>query len=62
MRKIKQCTKENPYTKERDEKDCRWSHDNAHEVGDQRDGYPGGDLVIMKCDNCGVTWEMELPQ
>lgn len=41
-------------------------HHGAHEVGDQRDGYPGGypggDLVTMRCRFCGHEWETELPQ
>lgn len=39
-----------------------WEHTNAHEVGDQLDGYPGGDIIRMKCDDCGHTWTEELPQ
>lgn len=37
-------------------------HQSAREVGDQRDGYPSGDLVTMRCDVCGHEWERELPQ
>lgn len=37
-------------------------HDAAHEVGEQEDGYPGGDIVTMECSNCGVRWKQELPQ
>lgn len=62
---ISKCTKNNPYTKDRDKAEprSRWEHDNVHEVEDsQRDGYPSGDTVIMICDNCGVTWREELPQ
>lgn len=41
----------------------RVSHDGASEVHDsQRDGYPGGDTVKMRCPNCGHTWTEELPQ
>jgi hypothetical protein len=58
----KQCTKDNPYTPERDEPGCRWEHDAAHEVGDQESGWPGGDIVRMRCDNCGTEWRSELPQ
>ena len=36
-------------------------HPHAHEIAD-RDGYPGGDIVTMRCDVCGHQWEMELPQ
>ena len=37
-------------------------HPRAYEDGPQRDGYPGGDTVRMRCPDCGVTWIMELPQ
>lgn len=37
-------------------------HANACEVGEQRDGWPGGDLVTLECPNCGHVWEEELPQ
>lgn len=40
----------------------RWEHSNAHEVGEQEDGYPGGDIVKIRCDDCGKEWRMELPQ
>lgn len=40
---------------------CR--HDNAKEVsGSQSNGFPGGDVVEMKCPDCGAEWESELPQ
>lgn len=37
-------------------------HADAYEVGEQEDGWPGGDFVRMRCPNCGVEWKMELPQ
>ena len=40
----------------------QWEHTNAHEVGDQESGWPGGDIVRYKCDDCGETWKEELPQ
>jgi hypothetical protein len=36
-------------------------HPAGHEVA-SRDGYPGGDIVSMRCDVCGTEWEMELAQ
>lgn len=57
-----QCTKDNPYTKERDYPDSRWEHADAREVGDQEDGWPGGDIVHYECVNCGKKWSCELPQ
>lgn len=37
-------------------------HADAREVGEQQDGYPGGDIVTRKCPHCGTEWEQELPQ
>jgi hypothetical protein len=37
-------------------------HEDAKEIGAQEGGYPGGDLVTMKCPNCGHEWTKELPQ
>lgn len=37
-------------------------HSNVHEVGEQMDGYPGGDIQKYRCSNCGATWTEELPQ
>ena len=40
----------------------RWEHDDVEEAGDQENGWPGGDIVTMRCRCCGKTWSMELPQ
>lgn len=53
------CSKEHPMP---NQDGGRWLHLEAHEVGDQLDGCPGGDIVKMKCDNCGKEWWKELPQ
>lgn len=53
------CTESTPWDPT---KGTRVVHASAREVGEQVDGYPGGDLVMMKCDDCGHLWEMELPQ
>lgn len=37
-------------------------HPNASEVGEQKDGWPGGDIVTYRCPDCGVRWRSELPQ
>lgn len=37
-------------------------HSDVHEVGEQEDGYPGGDIVTYECRNCGHRWKSELPQ
>lgn len=57
-RTLHECTKEAPYKKGML---GRWIHD-AHEVGEQHNGYPGGDIVTMECKVCGKQWERELPQ
>ena len=37
-------------------------HPGGRQIGEQRDGYPGGDIVTMECTVCGHRWTMELPQ
>lgn len=39
-----------------------WMHPDAAEVGEQRDGYPGGDLQGYECPHCKEKWTEELPQ
>ena len=58
----KVCSPESPYSKERDGADVQWFHIDVHEVGEQEDGYPGGDIVTYECRTCGITWKTELPQ
>ena len=53
------CTPERPW-KESD--GCPVVHPWAKEVGEQLDGWPGGDIVRYECPNCGVRWKEELPQ
>lgn len=36
-------------------------HREAQPIGDRRNGYPGGDLISMRCPVCGMEWEEELP-
>lgn len=59
---IKICSKGNPKTDDRDDGKCFWQHHGAREVGDQSDGYPGGDIQRMECTDCGEKWKSELPQ
>ena len=40
----------------------RWSHSDVHEVGEQEDGWPAGDIVTYECINCKHRWKSELPQ
>ena len=49
------CTKDNPG------EDFAF-HPDAREVGEQEDGYPGGDIVRYECPHCGARWKEELPQ
>jgi hypothetical protein len=37
-------------------------HDDVREIGEQEDGWPGGDIVTYECGNCGHRWRAELPQ
>lgn len=37
-------------------------HHGAREVGQQQNGWPGGDIVTMRCRFCGHEWEVELAQ
>lgn len=58
---IIECTKEKPWDKMKDA-DARVRHMGAKEVGDQEDGWPGGDWVRYECPHCGTTWKAELAQ
>lgn len=53
------CTAETPWKREYG---YPVVHEDAHEVGDQENGWPGGDIVRMKCPHCGAIWKRELPQ
>lgn len=53
------CAPETPYEVGAEGK---WLHPQAHEVGEQQDGWPGGDIVRMQCEVCGHRWTEELPQ
>ncbi len=53
------CTKARPMPE--DAPGC-WRHDDVHEIGDQVDGWPGGDIVTYECRSCRVRWRSELPQ
>lgn len=54
-----QCTKETPW---RDGLPTPVEHHGAREVGEQENGYPGGDIVTMECRYCGHRWTKELAQ
>ena len=53
------CTKDRPWTPD---KGTPVQHCDVREVGEQEDGYPGGDIVTYECKNCGHRWRAELPQ
>lgn len=54
------CTPDNPAPKDHT---GRTIHYGAKEVPDsQRDGWPSGDTVKLRCEACGATWTEELPQ
>lgn len=40
----------------------RWQHPGAREIGEQRDGWPSGDLQSYICPFCGIQFTCELPQ
>ena len=52
------CTKQKPWNGELGPVE----HDGSHEVGEQEDGWPSGDIITMECSNCGHRWKAELPQ
>ena len=54
-----QCTPETPWTPG---KPTPVAHSNVHEVREQEDGWPGGDIVTYECRNCWHRWRAELPQ
>lgn len=58
----KYCTKESPFKEENHNDGDQWRHSATEEIGDQIDGHPGGDLIRIRCKNCGVIWTEELPQ
>jgi len=53
------CTKDEPWSQEKGEFSA---HPDAREVGEQQDGYPGGDIVTYHCPNCNLRFKVELPQ
>ena len=53
------CTSEDPWTLDKIQFAV---HPDAREVGEQRNGWPAGDVVTMVCPHCRHRWEQELPQ
>lgn len=56
------CTAEKPYDAKNPDHKGFWRHPDAVAVGDQRDGWPAGDLQDFECPHCGLRFTMELPQ
>ena len=52
------CTKEHPWKDDL----VPIEHQDTYEVGEQEVGWPGGDVIRIKCRNCGHQWKQELPQ
>lgn len=53
------CTKDSPWTPD---KGTRAQHPDAAEVGEQRNGWPGGDTQDYECPHCKTRFTVELPQ
>lgn len=53
------CTLENPWSPG---KPTPVTHSDVHEVGEQENGWPGGDIATYECRCCGHRWKAELPQ
>lgn len=60
LTEVLECTPTTPWNKVDDGRRVR--HSDVREVGDQEDGWPGGDIVTYECKNCGYRWRAELPQ
>ena len=56
------CTNETPWRADLEPRPTLILHPAARKVGEQRNGYPGGDIVTKRCPICGEEWETELPQ
>jgi len=57
-----QCTPDNPWRGTPEGEHVLVAHSDVHEVGEQENGWPGGDIVTYECRNCGHRWKAELPQ
>jgi hypothetical protein len=53
------CTEDAPWTPD---KGNYTSHPDAKAVGEQEDGWPGGDIQRYECPHCGLRFSRELPQ
>ena len=63
LQKPRKCTKNNPYTVDKNNPLARWTHVDANEVHDSQESHQyGGDTVRFRCPYCGIEWTEELPQ
>ncbi len=53
------CTPKRPWTKA---DGFPASHTNTQEIGGQENNWPCGDLITIRCKDCGAEWKEELPQ
>lgn len=49
------CTKDRPMPKG---SAGAWSHDDVHEIGEQEDGWPGGDIITLECRSLWPSLEV----
>jgi hypothetical protein len=54
-----ECTQEAPW---KPEYGTPVTHGSTQKIGEQEDGWPGGDIVTIECRFCGHRWKQELPQ
>lgn len=52
------CTAAEPWTPDKG----RAQHPDAVEEGEQKDGWPSGDVQGYRCPHCKLYFEVELPQ
>ena len=53
------CTKDKPF---RNGDPLPVEHPDAVEVGNQKPGWPSGDVQRYRCPHCGLSFDVELPQ
>lgn len=56
------CSADHPFSLVGPRSGAIWQHPDAELIGEQEDGYPGGDLVTYQCPHCGLRFKVELAQ